>query len=70
MSRQSRHTVRSDQPDREEIMRLATPGPSPERTQHLLDLRRSSGPHRSRSERGSRSNRRQAAVRESVGRSR
>lgn len=66
MSRQARHTVTTDAADREEIMRLATPGPSPQRAQHLLELRRSnaSGLHRPR---GSRSDRRRQAIRESTG---
>lgn len=65
MSRQARRTV-TDATDREEIMRLATPGPNPQRAQHLLELRRSnaSGVHRVR---GSRSDRLRHAIRESAG---
>jgi hypothetical protein len=64
MSRQARHTV-TDATDLDETLRLVTPGPNPQRTQHRLELRRSnaSGLHRAR---GSRSDRRRQAIRESA----
>lgn len=66
MSRQIRHTDHEDQPDHEEIMRLATPGPSQQRTQHLLELRRSNAARPHDITRGSRSNRRRLAILEST----